>query len=132
MAFKYGNGQSMRHTHESTHRRRENVQGHERHATPEHANMSERATPSKQRPAEEDQVLSPAQDDEVVNQMEEDQAVNQAEEDRVPNQAEVDARDFDVITNFLAGGGADDRTDEEVWEYLAQQVYLEVACGKVT
>ncbi|CCL99016.1 uncharacterized protein FIBRA_01025 [Fibroporia radiculosa] len=32
--------------------------------------------------------------------------------------------DFQTITNFLAGGGADDRTDEEVWEVLAQQAGL--------
>jgi len=32
----------------------------------------------------------------------------------------VDRKDFQIITEFLSKGGADDRTDEEVWQVLAQ------------
>ena len=48
-----------------------------------------------------------------------------SQEDLITSQIEAnDARDFDFITQFLADGGADDRSDDEVWETLAKEVSL--------
>ena len=102
MALQYRSGQyAQHHSHETTpHRHREKAHGtHKQQATPEHANgpmSAKKPVPAESMHTEEDQVASQADSD--------------------------DARDFDSITSFLANGGADNRTDEEVWEMLAKEV----------
>lgn len=99
MAFQYRSGQYAE--HETTpHRHREKAHGtHKQQVTPEHANgpaSAKKPVPAESMPTEQDQVASQADSDDV--------------------------RDFGSITSFLANGGADNRTDEEVWEMLAKEV----------
>lgn len=109
MASQYRSGNlAKHHSHEtaSPHRRREKA-----HGTPQRPATSEHNSPpvsvKKPIPAE-------------AMQVEEDQVASQAESD--------DARDFDVITSFLAEGGADNRSDAEVWVILAQEVCIFISC----
>ncbi|EPT03860.1 hypothetical protein FOMPIDRAFT_1058236 [Fomitopsis schrenkii] len=103
------NGQLEKHRSHKTTPHRHRGKAHEtpeRHATSQHADKPVSA--KKPAPAELQSVV----------------------EGQVASQAEADnARDFDSITSFLANGGADNRTDEEVWQMLAKEHPARTAAG---